>query len=105
MFKYGASDQDKIETIMYSHEEEDFSQSGIEPSLMACIHFTVDASFLDEWVFQKVEDLFKRARADARLSEQLRQDRIVFFLHLLGLDTNGHAHWPHSTEFVSFLES
>ncbi len=45
-------------------------------------------------IFSK--DFFQRASNNSLLNEQLRRDRIVFFLHLLGLDTNGHAHRPYS---------
>ncbi|OZJ04522.1 hypothetical protein BZG36_02247 [Bifiguratus adelaidae] len=80
MFQHGASDPDSVETFMYDAEAEDFSQ--------------------DTWVFEKVEDLFLRAAKDKALDEQLRSKKIVFFLHLLGLDTNGHAFRPHSKEYI-----
>jgi phosphatidylinositol glycan class N len=47
-------------------------------------------------VFRKVEEFLNYARTDAALNEKLNQDKIVFFLHLLGLDTAGHTHKPHS---------
>ena len=67
---------------MYKAEEEDFASS--------------DASRLDRWVFEKVESFFMKASKEKMVKDMIHEDRIVFFLHLLGLDTNGHAHKPHS---------
>ncbi|PNF41340.1 hypothetical protein B7P43_G16621 [Cryptotermes secundus] len=53
---------------------------------------------LDTWVFRKVEEFLNRAKTDAVLNEKLHQDKIVFFPHLLGLDTAGHTHKPHSVD-------
>ena len=78
-----------IETFMYKAEEEDFASS--------------DASRLDKWVFENVESFFKNASRDKTVQDVLQEDRIVFFLHLLGLDTNGHAHKPHS-KYVNPLD-
>lgn len=86
MFKYGAADPNKIVAMMYSEEEEDFARG--------------DAKELDRWVFDRVEELFTNATTNQKLHDQLQQDKLVFFLHLLGLDTNGHAHRPHSPEYV-----
>lgn len=66
----------------YAHEFEDFSAS--------------DLSQLDTWVFERVESFFERARQDMDLQMRLRGDRVVLFLHLLGLDTNGHTNKPRS---------
>lgn len=86
MFKHGAKDSGKIETFMYSGEEEDFAKR--------------DASQLDQWVFREFKELFARAKHNETLRTLLDQRKIVFFLHLLGLDTNGHAHRPHSQEYL-----
>jgi phosphatidylinositol glycan class N len=51
---------------------------------------------LDTWVFRKVERFLNSAKSDTALNEKLHQDRIIFFLHLLGLDTAGHTYKPHS---------
>jgi phosphatidylinositol glycan class N len=52
-------------------------------------------------VFDHVKDLFKNASSDPQLNSMLRAKKNVFFLHLLGLDTNGHAFKPHSKEYVN----
>ncbi|KAL7747757.1 Glycosyl phosphatidyl inositol anchor synthesis [Sorochytrium milnesiophthora] len=83
MFQHGASNAAKIETFMYSPDYEDFS---------------TDAAHLDTWVFDNVEALFTNSSAETQ--QLLRQDKIVFFLHLLGLDTNGHAFRPYSAEYL-----
>lgn len=67
----------------YGHEVEDFGGR-------------ISTTRLDTWVFRKVEGFLNYAKTDAALNEKLNQDRIVFFLHLLGLDTAGHTHKPHS---------
>lgn len=62
--------------------------------------FTSDATHLDIWVFDKVKALFEEARTNATLNQILRQDKLVFFLHLLGLDTTGHGFRPYSKEYL-----
>ena len=52
------------------------------------------------WVFEKVRKLFGAASKNATLDQALRQDKNVFFLHLLGLDTTGHAYRPYSREYL-----
>lgn len=59
-----------------------------------------DATQLDTWVFDKVKELFSAASKNETLDAALRQDKNVFFLHLLGLDTNGHAYRPYSKEYL-----
>lgn len=84
MFKEG-SVPGRIHAETYSEEAEDF---------------TSDATHLDTWVFDKVKELFAKAREDPELDAQLREDKIIFFLHLLGLDTTGHAYRPYSKEYL-----
>lgn len=62
--------------------------------------FTKDATQLDTWVFDRVRGLFKDAASNRTLDAELRQDKNVFFLHLLGLDTTGHAYRPYSKEYL-----
>jgi phosphatidylinositol glycan class N len=56
----------------------------------------VEASTLDTWVLEHLETLFQNATSDPSLDVQLRQEKTVFFMHLLGLDVTGHSHRPHS---------
>jgi phosphatidylinositol glycan class N len=84
MFKEGAV-PGRVDAEMYSEEAEDF---------------TVDATHLDTWVFDKVHGLFESAKTDPELDRKLRDDKLVFFLHLLGLDTTGHSFRPYSKEYL-----
>ncbi|KAL0744581.1 hypothetical protein Bca4012_086094 [Brassica carinata] len=70
----------------YPHEYEDFA---------------TDASFLDEWSFDQFESLLNRSHHDPKLKQLLHQDKLVFFLHLLGCDSNGHAHRPYSSIYLN----
>ena len=47
----------------------------------------------------EMESLLSRAKTDAALHQRLHGERVVFFLHLLGLDMNGHAHRPNSAQY------
>ncbi|PNF25229.1 hypothetical protein B7P43_G13894 [Cryptotermes secundus] len=85
MFAKGASGN-HVYIDMYGSEVEDFSGRR-------------STTRLDTWVFRKVEEFLNHAKTDAVLNEKLHQDKIVFFLHLLGLDTAGHTHKPHSVEY------
>lgn len=84
MFKEGA-EPGRVDADQYGAEAEDFSQ---------------DATHLDIWVFDKVKALFEEAKINTTLNDLLRQDKNVFFLHLLGLDTTGHAYRPYSKEYL-----
>jgi hypothetical protein len=56
----------------------------------------VDATTLDVWVLDHLRSLLQNATTDSTLNSQLRSEKVVFFLHLLGLDTTGHSYRPHS---------
>ncbi|KAF8579724.1 PigN-domain-containing protein [Ramaria rubella] len=84
MFAHGAS-EGKVMTWCYDETEEDF---------------TKDATSLDTWVLDGLRTLFQNATSDPELNNQLRTPGIVFFLHLLGLDTTGHSYRPHSKEYM-----
>ncbi|KAL4070212.1 Phosphatidylinositolglycan class N-domain-containing protein [Scleroderma yunnanense] len=88
MFAKGAS-PGKVQTWCYDEEAEDF---------------TKDATALDTWVLDQLRTLFHNASTDATLSSHLHEDKVVFFLHLLGLDTTGHAYRPYSKEYMRNIQ-
>ncbi|RHY38748.1 hypothetical protein DYB30_007091 [Aphanomyces astaci] len=63
--------------------------------------FAKDATVLDTWVYHKVQALLDDAKTNRTLFNQLQANQVVFFLHFLGIDSNGHAHRPHSREYIS----
>ncbi|KAJ8277723.1 hypothetical protein GJAV_G00079100 [Gymnothorax javanicus] len=89
MFAKGASG-DHVYTHTYSAQDEDFAAT--------------DASILDTWVFDKAKTFFSSAKRNESLLSRLNGEHIVFFLHLLGIDTNGHAHRPMSRETIQNIE-
>ena len=88
MFEQGAV-PGRVDAYTYDAELEDFSQ---------------DALVLDYWVFDHVKEFFAEARRNETLGDALRQDKLVFFLHLLGLDTTGHSYRPYSKEYLHNLK-
>ncbi|XP_061850855.1 GPI ethanolamine phosphate transferase 1 isoform X3 [Colius striatus] len=76
---------DHVYTFCYTAESEDF---GAE-----------DAAELDMWVFDHVKRFFNSSRSNQTLFSALNEEKVVLFLHLLGIDTNGHAHRPNSREY------
>ncbi|XP_071823670.1 GPI ethanolamine phosphate transferase 1-like [Apostichopus japonicus] len=84
MFSKGTTG-DHMFTHTYAVETDDFAGA--------------DASKPDTWVFERVKEFFGNITDDDILSDKLHEENIVFFLYLLGLDTNGHAHKPFSSEY------
>ncbi|XP_005102628.1 GPI ethanolamine phosphate transferase 1 [Aplysia californica] len=89
MFAKGASG-DHVSTSCYPADLEDFAGS--------------DMTRLDTWVFDQVEEFLKSASLNESLSAELKRDKIVFFLHLLGIDTHGHSNKPHSKEYLNNIK-
>ncbi|KAK0388698.1 hypothetical protein NLU13_4941 [Sarocladium strictum] len=88
MFEAGAV-PGRMDAYTYGAELEDFSS---------------DATHLDYWVFDHVKDFFAEAAKNATLNQMLREEKVVFFLHLLGLDTNGHGYRPYSKEYLNNIK-
>jgi len=89
MFQLGASDKSRVDAWTYDEEMEDFTQ---------------DATNLDIWVFDRVKAFFEDARRDPELAALLQKDKLVFFLHLLGLDVTGHSYRPYSSEYLKNIK-
>jgi phosphatidylinositol glycan class N len=68
------------------------------------LFFYADASFLDEWSFERVGELLNQSNDDPEIHKHLYEDQVVIFLHLLGCDTNGHAHRPFSPIYLNNIE-
>ncbi|KAI0084356.1 Phosphatidylinositolglycan class N-domain-containing protein [Irpex rosettiformis] len=88
MFGQGAT-PGKVDMWCYHEDEEDF---------------TKDATHLDTWVLDHLQSLLHNATTDDDLNQQLREEKTVFFLHLLGLDTTGHSYRPHSKEYMTNIQ-
>ncbi|KAK5998180.1 GPI ethanolamine phosphate transferase 1 [Cladobotryum mycophilum] len=88
MFERGAV-PGRVDAYSYEPEFEDFSK---------------DATELDFWVFDHVKDFFAEAATNRTLDRALRQDKVVLFLHLLGLDTTGHSYRPYSKEYLHNIQ-
>ncbi|KAI1461452.1 GPI ethanolamine phosphate transferase 1 [Annulohypoxylon moriforme] len=88
MFQHGAT-PGRIDADCYSADFEDFSKDAVE---------------LDLYVFDHVKELFAAAEKNKTLNDALKQDKIVFFLHLLGLDTTGHSYRPYSKEYLNNIK-
>lgn len=88
MFERGAV-PGRVDAFTYEPDFEDFSK---------------DATRLDLWVFDHVKAFFAQAGSNQTLDGQIRQDKNVFFLHLLGLDTAGHSYRPYSKEYLHNIE-
>ncbi|XP_062473704.1 GPI ethanolamine phosphate transferase 1 isoform X5 [Pezoporus occidentalis] len=84
MFAKGATG-DHVYTFCYTAESEDFGAQ--------------DAAELDMWVFDHVKSFFNSSRSNQTLFSALNEEKVILFLHLLGIDTNGHAHRPNSREY------
>ncbi|KAI9457067.1 alkaline phosphatase-like protein [Russula earlei] len=85
MFVQGAT-PGKVEGWSYHEDDEDF---------------TKDATTLDLWVLDQLKYLLRNATTNKTLDAHLRAPQVVFFLHLLGLDTTGHSYRPHSKEYMN----
>jgi len=100
MFVQGAT-PGRVEGWSYCEEDEDFTKGTLIPQhIYQCsVPFPLDATALDIWVLDQLKSLFRNATMNKELEAQLRAPQVVFFLHLLGLDTTGHSYRPHSKVF------
>lgn len=55
---------------------------------------------LDLWVERQFEKFLK----NNTLQKELQQEKLIFFFHLLGIDTNGHSHKPWSDVYMKNIQ-
>lgn len=87
MFSKGAT-PGRVIIDTYHSDEEVFSESA-------------QTFLLDKWVFDRVKSFLSNSESIARIKDE---NRVVFFLHLLGMDTSGHTHKPHSQRYTDNLK-
>eukprot|EP00667_Euglena_gracilis_P019617 EG_transcript_21055 len=71
----------------------------------AWINFSGDPRGVDTWVLDTTQRLVAAARHNASRYSLLMESKIVFFLHLLGMDTAGHQFRPQSTKYTEVLRN
>lgn len=86
MFAKGAV-KGRVITEVYNNDKEVFSTSA-------------KTYLLDKWVFDRVKNFLSETE---QIEELKQKDQVVMFLHLLGMDTSGHIHKPHSERFTENL--
>uniref|UniRef100_A0A182M7J9 GPI ethanolamine phosphate transferase 1 n=1 Tax=Anopheles culicifacies TaxID=139723 RepID=A0A182M7J9_9DIPT len=86
MFSRGAI-PGRVHVAAYDSNDENFAQSA-------------NTSLLDLWVFDRVQHFLSSEQTKRTV---LVQKKVILFLHLLGLDTAGHVHKPHSELFTENL--
>ena len=97
MFAQGAT-PGKVDAWCYNNENLDYTKGNPEKysDVLTLLFTCTDAKTLDIWVLNRLKELFQNATSDANLDTQLRSDKVIFFLHLVGLDNTGHSYRPHS---------
>lgn len=87
MFSKGAT-EGRVIIDTYHSDEEVFSGSA-------------QTYLLDKWVFDRVKTFLADSESMRKLKDETK---VVFFLHLLGMDTSGHVHKPHSQRYTDNLK-
>lgn len=56
----------------------------------------VHSSQINILMAYSIQSFFNSSRSNQTLFSALNEEKVVLFMHLLGIDTNGHAHRPNS---------
>lgn len=76
-----------VRSFTYNPSDEDFSGQ-------------TETLLLDQWVFDRVRNFLEEETTFKLIRDK---ERVILFLHLLGLDTAGHVHKPNSEKFIKNL--
>ena len=63
-----------------------------------------NATVLDYWVLHHFKKFLYHSEVNLTETRMLNEDRVVFFFHLLGIDTHGHSKKPHSMYAIESLD-
>ncbi|KAL4224091.1 hypothetical protein ACF0H5_017545 [Mactra antiquata] len=63
----------------------------------------IDPKDMDSWVFTEVKNFINEGKHDEHLKEKMSQDKVLFFLHLGGIDHAGYIVRPNSQRYLQHL--
>ncbi|KAJ1490861.1 Phosphatidylinositolglycan class N-domain-containing protein [Baffinella frigidus] len=106
-FAFGSPDVIPLFAKGLAHVTADVYPSEWEDFGSACFDDVRGCRRLDDWVLDRLDAELASAEANpgGELDRRLRGDKVVIFLHLLGLDMQGHAFRPDSAEYRANIRS
>ncbi|KAL4223574.1 hypothetical protein ACF0H5_017044 [Mactra antiquata] len=63
----------------------------------------LNAEDMDSWVFEETHNLIEKAKTDEDLNSKMAEDKILFFLHLGGIDHSGYIVRPSSQAYLDHI--
>lgn len=89
-----------LSKVAYDHKDRIYSEKfPSDHKYLAGIH----PAEMDTWVFDEVHSFFGRAKGDNSLKAKLNEDKVLFFLHLGGIDHAGYIVRPNAPEYLTHV--